>query len=53
MQAILQSSSLENLATHSKTMFKQVGELVLGKVHIEYVSNEMPQDVLNGEESKD
>ncbi len=49
MQSVNLCGSLEDLATHSKLLFKQVGDLVLGKVHIEYVSNDMPQDILNEE----
>ncbi len=34
-------------------MFKQVVDLVLPKMHIEYIHSYMPQDILNEEERKD
>ena len=53
VQSVQRSATLDELASHSKTMFKQVADLVLPKLSIDYVHNEMPQDDLNLEERKD
>ena len=38
--AVQRSTNMEDLATHSKVMFKEVAMLVLPNVHIEYNTND-------------
>ncbi len=53
VQSVHRCVALEDLAGQSKAMFKQIVEMVLPKFHVEYVPNDMPQDILNQEERKE
>ena len=53
MQSIQQCASLQDLIAPTKNMIEKVTEIVIPKFRLDYVPVDMPQDILNDEESKD